>query len=154
MQHYFISLKKNDNKYLYYSNSGFGINNNIQINSDYVFPKIFILDKTFDINKYLLAIKDVINIISNYYYDDTNEDNPNEFIISGPEKQLDLDTQTNVESFLSKANTILNRKFGVRGGNINRKTRKAKKQGKHRKTKRTRRNKRNKRTNQSKRRFW
>lgn len=78
--------------------------------------------------------------------DDTNEDNPNEFIISGPEKQLDLDTQTNVESFLSKANTILNRKFGVRGGNINRKTRKAKKQGKHRKTKRTRRNKRNKRT--------
>jgi GNAT superfamily N-acetyltransferase len=83
--------------------------------------------------------------------DDTNEDNPNEFIIKGPEKQLDLDTQTNVESFLSKANTILNRKFGVRGGNINRKTRKAKKQGKHRKTKRTRRNKRTRRTRRNKR---
>ena len=60
-----------------------------------------------------------------------NKDKPSEFEISGPEKQLDLDTQTNVESFLSKANTILNRKFRVRGGNINRKTRKTKKNKKN-----------------------
>jgi hypothetical protein len=60
---------------------------------------------------------------------------PNKIILSGPDRQLMLDTQENVQDFLRRVNKMLNKKFpDIEGGNINRKTRKFKRTRKNKRT--------------------
>jgi GNAT superfamily N-acetyltransferase len=61
--------------------------------------------------------------------------NSKKIILSGPERQLMLDTQENVQDFLRRVNKMLNKKFpDIEGGNVNRKTRKFKRTRKNKRT--------------------
>jgi hypothetical protein len=59
----FYIFSYNENNYLYYSNSGFGIDNNI-MTGEYVFPKLFQINKDFPIKDKLENINKFINLFN------------------------------------------------------------------------------------------
>jgi len=72
--------------------------------------------------------------------------NPKKLILSGPERQLKLDTPEKVQDFLIRVNKILDSKFSASGSGMGgkRKTRKSKKIMKSRKSKRFKKGKKSK----------
>jgi len=95
-----------------------------------------------------LALKNIYNSLGYDFQDDTaiNVSNPKNLKISGPEKQLLLNSEENIQRFLGSANKLLDTNFAESGGSINRKSRINRKTRKSRINRKTRKSRINKRT--------